>query len=103
MRIVTMMAVALLLPALALGQFGGFGGSATTPGFGATTPGFNGTPVSTAKTPATAMPRVIGTPRITTPRRGGGGPVTSPTVMGVPLPDERVRTRPRAGRRRGKC
>ncbi len=102
MRLVTMMAVALLLPALAFGQFGGFGGSATTPGFGATTPGFNGTPVSTAKTPATAVPTVIGTPGITTPRRGGGGPVTSPTVMGVPLPDERVR-RPRQRRRRGKC
>ncbi len=95
MRLVTMMALALLLPALALGQFGGFGGSVATPGF-------NGSPVSVAKQPATAAPTVIGTPGITTPGRGRGGPVSSPSVLGVPLPDERVR-RPRQRRRRGKC
>ena len=49
MRLVTMMALALLLPALAFGQFGGFGGSVATPGF-------NGSPVSVAKQPATAAP-----------------------------------------------
>ncbi len=95
MRLLTMMALALLLPALAFGQFGSFGGSATTPGF-------NGSPVSVAKQPATAVPTVIGTPGITTPRRPRGGPVSSPSVLGVPLPDERVR-RPRQPRRRGKC
>ena len=97
MRLVTMMALALLLPALAFGQFGGFG-----VGGSVTTPGFNGAPVSVAKTPATVAPRVISTPGITTPRRPRGGPVSSPSVLGVPLPDERVR-RPRQPRRRGKC
>ena len=95
MRLVTMMALALLLPALAFGQFGSFGGSVTTPGF-------NGAPVSVEKTPAATAPRVISTPGITTPRPPRGGPVSSPTVLGVPLPDERVRS-PRPRRRRGKC
>ncbi len=95
MRLVTMMALTLLLPALAFGQFGSFGGSVTTPGF-------NGAPVSVEKTPAAVAPTVISTPRITTPRRPRGGPVSSPTVLGVPLPDERVRRAPRP-RRRGKC
>ena len=96
MRLLTIMAVALLVPAFAFGQFGGLGGVGATPGF-------NGAPVPVPNTPATAVPTVISTPGITTPRRGGRGPVTSPTVMGVPLPDERVRRRPRARGRRGKC
>ena len=97
MRLLTIMAVALLVPAFPFGQFGGLGRVGATPGF-------NGAPVPVPKTPATAVPTVLSTPGIMTPRRGGGGPVTSPTVMGIPLPDERVLTRPRARRRRGgKC
>ena len=96
MRLLTIMAVALLVPAFAFGQFGGLGSVGATPGF-------NGAPVPVPKTPASVLPTVISTPGITTPRRGRRGPVTSPTVMGIPLPDERVLTRPRARRRRGKC
>ena len=94
MRILIVSCCLLLLPALSLAQFPGFGQP------GAKTPTFNGSSVD-AKRTTSPEPRLQTGPGIATPQGGQRGPVLG--VPGIATPRRPTRTRTGTNAPRNRC